>query len=85
MFNRLASTGKISNVEKFKKLCDMGGHAIWEFKSHQLRFLGGFAPGHHFVVAHAVRKKKDAHSAQDLERAARILNEHADRESERMS
>ena len=76
LFNLLANTGQIRNREKFKKLCDMHGQALWEFKSFQLRLLGAFAPGGRFLVAHGLRKKKKAHSRQDLERTARILNEH---------
>ena len=45
LFERLAEHGRIRNNEQFKKLGDRQGHAIWEFKSYQLRFLGAFTPG----------------------------------------
>lgn len=76
LFNRLAEFGQINNDEKFKKLGDRRGQALWEFKSFQLRFLGAFAHGRQFLVAHALRKKQQAHRPRDLERAARVLNEH---------
>ena len=49
---------------------------LWEFKSFQLRFLGGFAGSRRFVVADGLRKKKQRHRPQDLDRAARRLSEH---------
>ena len=76
LFERLAESGRIRHNEKFKKLDDRQGHAIWEFKSYQLRFLGAFAPGRRFLVAHGVRKKKNNLRSADLDRAARILTEH---------
>lgn len=76
LFRLLAESGSIKNVEKFKKLGDGKGRAIWEFKSFQIRFLGGFVRGRRFLVAHGVRKKKDKHKPDDVHRAARILNEH---------
>lgn len=82
LFNRLAEHGKIANNQKFKKLGDMQGTALWEFKSFQLRFLGAFAPGGRFLLADGLRKKKDAHSRGHLERAARILNEHRQAEEQ---
>ena len=75
LFSRLAEHGQIRNREKFKKLDDRQGLAIWECKSFQLRFLGGFA-GRQFVVACGLRKKRDRHKSTDLDRAARILHEH---------
>ncbi len=82
LFNRLAEHGKIVNNEKFKKLGEMQGQALWEFKSFQLRFLGGFAPGGRFLLAHGLRKKRDAHARRDLERAARVLRENRQVEAE---
>lgn len=76
LFKRLANSGSIANREKFKKLEDRQGQAIWEFKSFQLRFLGGFARGKRFLVAHAVRKKTDRHRPSDIDKTARILSEH---------
>ena len=76
LFERLAERGQIRNNEQFKKLGDRQGHAIWEFKRYQLRFLGAFTSGSRFLVAHGLRKKKDKHRSADLDRAARILTEH---------
>ena len=76
LFERLAEHGRIRNNEQFKKLGDWQEHAIWEFKSFQLRFLGAFTPGSRFLVAHGLRKKKNKHRPADLDRAARILTEH---------
>lgn len=81
LFRRLAEFGQIKNVEKFKKLDDRQGRAIWEFKIFQIRFLGGFVPGGQFVIAYGVRKKKDKHKDKDLDRAAQILNEHMSRQA----
>lgn len=79
LFKRLAEYGRITNREKFKKLGERQGQALWEFKSFQLRFLGGFAPGGQFLVAVGLRKKRDGHRPRDLDRAARILREHLSR------
>ena len=38
LFERLAETRPDQDNEQFKKLGDQQGHAIWEFKSYQLRF-----------------------------------------------
>ena len=76
LFERLAEHGQIKNNEQFKKLGDRQGHAILEFKSYQLRFLGAFTSGRRFLVAHGLRKKKNKHRPADLDRAARILTEH---------
>lgn len=72
----MAETGSIHNSQKFKKLEEVDGYSIWEFKSFQLRFLGGFAPGRIFLVAHGLKKKRDAHKRRNLQKAARILREH---------
>lgn len=72
LFQRLAAFGVINNREKFKKVED----DLWEFKSFQLRILGGFRPGHFFVLAHGVRKKQDHLSKADIVTARRILTEH---------
>lgn len=82
LFRRLADSGRMTNEEKFKKLESRQGLAIWEIKSFQLRFLGGFVPGKRFLVAHAVRKKSDKHRPSDVKKAVRILSEHASRQAE---
>ena len=82
LFNRLATYGEIRTRERFKKLDTRHGVALWEFKSFQIRFIGAFLPNRRpreFVVAHGLRKKKDRHSAGDLERAVRIIKEHVKR------
>jgi hypothetical protein len=83
-FNNLAKDGHIPTTERFKKLRNMRGLALWEFKSFQIRFIGTFSKGTspgEFVVAIGLRKKSDRHKDSDLERAARILNEHYENRS----
>lgn len=72
----MAQHGQINNREHFKKLESRQGHAIREFKRHQIRFLGRFGPGRQFLVAHGLKKKQDKHRPADLDRTARILKEH---------
>src|SRR5262245_12993243 len=62
LFNRLAETGRISNIQKFKN----ARPGLWEFKSFQLRFLGDFRPGKCFVVSHGLRKKQDVLDNVDI-------------------
>lgn len=77
LFNRLAKQGRIDTRERFKKLETVGGWALWEFKSFQLRFIGAFSRTlKAFVVAEGVRKKQNRHRPRDLDRAARILAAH---------
>ena len=78
LFERLAEHGRIINKEQFKKLENRKGHAIWEFKRHQVRLLGRFA-GKQFLVAHGLKKKQNKHRSADLDRTARILTEHLTR------
>ena len=78
LFERLADRGQITNKTQFKKLETRKGHAIWEFKRHQIRLLGRFA-GKQFLVAHGLKKKRDKHGAADLDRTARTLTEHVAR------
>ena len=76
LFERLAEHGQITNREHFKKLENLQGHAICEFKRHQIRFLGRYGPGKQFLVAHGLQKKQNKHRPTDLHRTARILTEH---------
>lgn len=78
LFRRMAEIGPsgLQNREKFKFLDEVRGERIFEFKSFQLRFLGGFRPGGVFLVAHALRKKSDDLPPSALEIAARGLREH---------
>ena len=80
LFQRFAETGRIRTKERFRKLGKVDGQSLWEFKSHQLRFLGAFG-SREFIVAHAFKKKRDRHRPTDLERAARVLVEHSERET----
>jgi Gp49-like protein DUF891 len=77
LFGRLASKGQITNREKFKRV---EGTDLFELKSHQLRFLGGFRPGGRFLIAHGLWKKKDRLSHSDIEIASRVLTQHDTRE-----
>ena len=76
LFNRLAEDGVIQNQEKFKKLRNLGGLKLLEFKCFQLRFLGIFAKDRQFIVALGLKKKSREHKPRDLKRAVRILSEH---------
>ena len=75
LFQRLAETGRISNIEKFKNLGEKG-LGLFEFKSFQIRFIGDFRPGKRFMVALGLRKKKDDLDRSDIGVAARIMAEH---------
>ena len=83
-FELLAEQGRISDEKKFKKLEKRRNINLFEFKRHQLRFIGAFSPRNQseqaeFVIACGVTKKADKHVDPDIERAARILKEHFDR------
>lgn len=80
LFARLASFGRIDNRERFKALGSKGGN-LFEFKSHQLRFLGDFRPGKRFLVAHGLRKKQDSLDPSDIQVALRVLAENDRAES----
>ena len=71
LFKRFADHGRITNREKFKKLQD----GLFEFKSYQVRFLGDHRPGHRFVVATGIKKKRDKHKRKDLDKALEVLAE----------
>lgn len=74
LFQWLATEGRVPNREKFKGL-GVQGMGQWEFKSHQVRFLGDFRPGARFVVALGLRKKQDSLRPADVQVAARIMAE----------
>lgn len=76
LFKRMADMGQIRNHEKFKRVAA----DLWEFKSHQLRFIGDFRPGGMFVIAYGLRKKQNLLRNEDIEKARRILAEHDARE-----
>ncbi len=78
LFKRLAEFGKIINREKFKQLGDKAGKeasGLFQFKSHQIRFIGDFRPGGRFIVAWGVRKKKDQLDKSDIQSALLVLIE----------
>lgn len=76
LFKRFADHGRITNREKFKKLQD----GLFELKSYQVRFLGDHRPGHRFIVATGIKKKRDNHKRKDLKRAHEVLAENDRRE-----
>ena len=67
LFERLGDHGSIHNAEQFKKV--EGSDGIWEFKRHQIRVLCFFTPNRQVILLFGLRKKKDKHSRQDIERA----------------
>ena len=78
LFSRMAEHGTLGNREKFRNLGDKAGKqgkVLWEFKSHQVRFVGDFRPGHRFMLAHGLIKKQDLLPPQDVAKAIRILGE----------
>ena len=82
MFAEFALLGSIKNNQRFKKLRDVRRWSLFEFKSFQIRFIGAYmpqSPKRKFIVAHGLHKKKDRVGDSDLERAARILDEHVAR------
>lgn len=73
VFNRLANFGRVQSQERFKKLGERNGFALWEVKSFQYRFIGTFSPTREFVVAHGLQKKQNQHRVRDLDIAANNL------------
>ena len=67
LFERLADIGKISNVEKFKEV--EGSDDVWEFKSIQIRLFCFVAPRRRVMLAFGVRKKRNKHRREDIDRA----------------
>ena len=83
LFNRFAEHGEIRNTEQFKKVQDLQGETIWEFKRSQIRFLGGLTRNREFVVAHGLQKQQQKLPKEAIKRAARILSEHREGEARR--
>lgn len=86
LFQLLANKGSIANREKFKKLGKKAkgkGSELREFKSFQHRFLGDYRPNNRFIVAHALRKKRDDLSSIEIQKAVQILQENDQREQKR--
>ena len=67
LFERLGEKGSIPNTEQFKKL--EGSDGIWEFKRRQIRLFCFFATRRRVVLAYGLKKKRDRHARQDIERA----------------
>jgi hypothetical protein len=69
LFELLASHGRISNKEKFKKI---EGTELWEFKSFQIRLICFFMKDKRVVICHALTKKQDKHKPKDLVHAENL-------------
>ena len=72
----LAEKGRVPSRERFKKLGNLQGQALWEIKSFQLRLIGTYSPRREFVVAHGLKKKQHELRPSDMKIAARVLNNH---------
>ncbi len=77
LFARLCDHGRITHPEKFKKI--EGSDGIFEFKSFQIRLFCFFAPNHRVVLLTGLRKKKDKHNRQDVQRAEAYKRAYLDR------
>lgn len=69
LFELLATRGKITNDEKFKKI---EGTQLFEFKSHQIRLICFFTKDKRVVLCHGLFKKKDKHKPNDLGHAENL-------------
>jgi hypothetical protein len=67
LFEKLGTTGKIWNKEKFKKL--EGSDNIWGFKCFQIRLPCFFTPNRRVILAFGFRKQKDRYSREEILRA----------------
>ncbi|HXJ14016.1 MAG TPA: type II toxin-antitoxin system RelE/ParE family toxin [Candidatus Limnocylindrales bacterium] len=77
---RLAETRRVENREHFKKV---EATNLWEFKSHQIRLLGGYLDDGRFALAHGIKKKQDRLKSSDIQVAEEILREFVHGEKER--
>jgi hypothetical protein len=68
LFERLAEAGRISNVEKFKKVRG----DIWAFKSYQIRVFCFFTSDRCVILVYGLKKKTDRYSPKEIERAERL-------------
>jgi hypothetical protein len=73
LFQRMATTGHISNPEKFRK--ERG--EIYGFKSFQIR-IGCFRVGRKWLLTHGFRKKKNHWPNSELKRAEIVRNEYVE-------
>jgi phage-related protein len=71
LFQRMADSGRIHNVQKFKKVEGM----VFEFKSFQIR-IGCFQERREWFLTHGFMKKQDKWPRRELERAQTIRDEH---------
>jgi|HubBroStandDraft_5_1064220.scaffolds.fasta_scaffold52909_3 hypothetical protein len=76
LFKLLADTGRIRNLEQFRKIAE----GLFEFKAFQVRMPCYFRPDQRVVITHGFRKKKEgATPRQEIERAAQIKAEYEER------
>ena len=69
LLRRTADHGPPNNTEQFKKLAD----DLFEFKSFQVRIFCAFRGKSILVLTHGIKKKKDKHSKQDMDKARELL------------
>lgn len=74
VFQVLAATGRVVNVEHFKR--ESG--PIWAFKSHHAR-IAAFQIGPTWYLTHGFIKKQPKWPREELKRAERIYGEHMQR------
>jgi hypothetical protein len=70
-FQTMARFGRISNLQKFKKVAG----SIFEFKSFQIR-IGCFQVGRTWLLTHGFVKKRDRWPKSELDRASEIRDEY---------
>lgn len=66
--------GHLSNREKFKKLEDYRGKALWEFKSHQVRVAAFWERDYAIYLAHGFVKKQDKWPRGELQQLQNIYD-----------
>jgi len=71
LLHRTAENGLPRSNEHFKKLDD----DLFEFKAHQVRIFCAFRGKSILVLTHGIKKKKDKHDKQDMERAKHLLKQ----------
>jgi mRNA-degrading endonuclease RelE of RelBE toxin-antitoxin system len=77
LFERLATTGRIDNREKFKKL--EGSDQIWEFKSFQIRIPCFFTRDKRVILLFGLVKKKNKYQKSEVERAEQYRSSYLQR------
>jgi phage-related protein len=71
LLRRTAENGLPRSSEHFKKL----DGDLFEFKAHQVRIFCAFRGQSILVLTHGLKKKKDRHNKQDIERAKQLLRQ----------